>query len=174
MTVFPAWPFRTLAIWLTFPTAMSNVHYSARVAECLHCSPRQWGGRFVCAHSHRHWKPTVSQSTPCTHTHIYALSPTFTFIWHLISLMSEANNKKLSWTNITSTRARIYCRVHNPRTHVEISSQAHKFSAGWMRKAMPVTKSTLFLSYTVLAQIGGEKTHPLCGVLSYMISYLLW
>lgn len=108
------------------------------------------------------------------HTHIYALSPTFTFIWHLISLMSETNNKKLSWANITSTRARIYCRLHNPRTHVEISSQAHKFSAGWMRKAMPVTKSTLFLRYTVLAQIGGEKTHPLCGVLSYMISYLLW
>lgn len=41
MTVFPAWPFRTLPIWLTFPTAMSNVHYSARVAECLQCSPRQ-------------------------------------------------------------------------------------------------------------------------------------
>lgn len=136
MTVFPAWPFRTLAIWLTFPTAMSNVHYSARVAECLHCSPRQWGGRDLCVPTATGTENTQWVRVNHAHTHIYALSPTFTFIWRLISLMSEANNKKLSWANITSTRARIYCHLHNPRTHVEISSQAHKFSAGWMQKAM--------------------------------------
>lgn len=52
MTVFPVYPFRAMPACLTFPTAMSNVPYTAMCSGCTvltHWTMR-WQ-RFVCAHS---------------------------------------------------------------------------------------------------------------------------